>query len=184
MTWRLRKVKSRASVHFFMALLDSNPASNHWEYTLDRELHQRQWASKNKESDRHYRPAKGFTWVYTVETTCVDTLKMAFPPSTHFTSAPFCQTEKERKSPTVRFIFIPSHVWYFSSFLFFGRLVTLVLLASLIAKYPGGRLHETGMLNSWDDRRPSLSSGSQAYPTERAQTNTKQRTTQESGTVD
>lgn len=30
-----------------------------------------------------------FTWVYTVETTFVDTLKIDFPPSTHFTSAPF-----------------------------------------------------------------------------------------------
>lgn len=120
MTWGLRQVKSHASVHFFMALLDSNPASNHWEHTLDRELHQCQWASKNKESVRDCRPGKGFTWVYTVETTCVDTLKMAFPASTHFTSAPFCQTEKERKSPTVRLIFIPSHVWYFSFFLFFG----------------------------------------------------------------
>lgn len=36
--------------------------------------------------------SSGLTWVYTVETTFVDTLKMAFPPSTHFTSAPFCST--------------------------------------------------------------------------------------------
>lgn len=69
---------------------------------------------KTKKSNGDCRPAEGFTWVYTVETTCVDTLKMAFPPSTHFTSAPFCQTEKGRKSPTMRFIFSPI---FFLSFL-------------------------------------------------------------------
>lgn len=37
------------------------------------------------------------TWVYTVETTLVDTLKIVFPPSTHFMSAPFCQMDKIRK---------------------------------------------------------------------------------------
>lgn len=102
-----------------MALLDSNPASNHWEYTLDRELHQCQRASKNKESIRDCRPGEGFTWVYTVETTCVDTLKMAFPPSTHFTSAPFCQTEKRKEITNSAFNFysITRVVLFFLSFL-------------------------------------------------------------------
>lgn len=70
--------------------------------------------------------------------------------------------KRERKSPkscssitSGVLLFLP-----FTPFFFFSVLVTLVLLASLIAKYPGGRLHETGMLNSWDDRRPSLSRGS------------------------
>lgn len=62
---------------------------------------------------------------------------------------------------------IPRNLASFTPLAFLS--LTLVLLASLIAKYPGGRLQETGMLNSWDDRRLSLRSGSQEYPTKKIQ---------------
>lgn len=113
------------------------------------------------EKPRHSQVNSGPTWVYTVETTFVDTLKTAFPPSTHFTSAPFCSTHTrgikwKRRNRQLIFFYTLSSIYS----LFLPVAVTLVLLASLMAKYPGGRLHETGMLNSWDDRRPSLSRGS------------------------
>lgn len=38
------------------------------------------------------------TWVCTVEMTLVDTLKIAFAPSTHFTSAPFCKIQDDTLS--------------------------------------------------------------------------------------
>lgn len=68
--------------------------------------------------------------------------------------------ERERKSPTSCSSITSLLLFLLFTPFCFSVLITLVLLASLIARYPGGRLHETGMLNSWDDRRPSLSRGS------------------------
>lgn len=134
----------------------------------------------------HYEKAKtkkmirnsddSLTWVYTVETTFVDTLKIAFPPSTHFTSAPFCWQGYHQHQFILKYSIITCSILSLSFYLI---PLTLVLLDSLIAKYPGGRLQETGMLNSWDDRRPSLRRGSQEYPTKVADTNTRQHKGQE-----
>lgn len=59
---------------------------------------------------------------------------------------------------------------YYYNYMFTPFLPTLVLPDSLMARYPGGRLQETGMLNSCEDMRPSLRIGSHEYPT-KIQTN-------------
>lgn len=76
---------------------DYNPPQNmpikEWAY---RSSHQVVAVSKpEKRRENHRIPNDGRTWVYTVEITLVDTLKIGFPPSTHFISAPFCQKGRE-----------------------------------------------------------------------------------------
>lgn len=68
--------------------------------------------------------SSGLTWVYTVETTFVDTLKTAFPPSTHFTSAPFCSTawglKKERGNHLQAVLALQACYFFFHSLLPFS----------------------------------------------------------------